>query len=532
MRLSTRIALAVGVVVPLLVLASGWVLVRLVGRDVHTRTDAHLRQRAVAVRPDARNLLRALANDRPPSVEQAREHRLFSAGLDIGIRVTGPDDSVSGGPQPGPKAVLPDAVDAARPVTVVDGGRSWRVLAVPVVVGRPAVTGTLWLFAADDAGRAQIAQTRRRVIAVAVVTAPVAGAAAWFAAAGLARPLVLLQRRAGGIDPRVSAARLEHRPTGVPEVDELARTLQTLLARYDEQAARTAEALEAARSFAASASHELRTPLMSMGINLDVLGGTPAPGDEERTEIVADLRAEHERLIGLLLMLRALAQGDLVAADAFTAVDLAELADAAAADLRRAHPSAQVSLDLAPGCLVHAWPEGLRSAVDNLLTNAVVHGTGTDGVARIDLTVRAAEDGRAGAWPGGAGRSGPWPEGPGADGSWPGGRGTGHPVPRSPGAGRPPFAAAGPSAFEILVDDHGPGIPPETRPHVFQRFTRRPSSPGSGLGLALVAQQATLHHGTVSAADRPGGGTRFTLRLPVVPPAPPPPGGPAAPASR
>jgi two-component system, OmpR family, sensor histidine kinase PrrB len=465
-RLSTRIALAVAVVVPLLVLASGWVLVRLVSRDVHAQTDAHLGERSAAVTADARNLLRAMANDRPASVEQARQRRLFSAGLDVGIRVTGPGGTVTGGPQPGLSVPLPAAKEAARPVTVSAGGSSWRALAVPVSVPRPAVTGTLWLFTADSVGRTQIDRTRQRVLTVALVTAPVAGLAAWFAATRLARPLVLLQRRAGGIDPRVSSARLDHTPTGIPEVDALARTLQTVLARYDEQAARAAEALDSARSFAASASHELRTPLMSMRINLDVLDGTPAPAEPERAEIVADLRAEHERLLGLLVMLRALAQGDLVAADAFTAVDLAELADAAVADLRRAHPTARVTLDLSPGCAVHGWPQGLRSAVDNLLTNAVVHGSGPDGVALVDVTVRP----------------------------------------------------AGAAAVEILVDDRGPGIPETARAHVFHRFTRRPTSPGSGLGLALVAQQATLHHGTVVPTPRLPAGTRFTLHLPRTPP--------------
>jgi two-component system, OmpR family, sensor histidine kinase PrrB len=465
MRLSTRIALAVGVVVPLLVLGSGWVLLRLVGHDVHTQADAHLRKRAVAVRTDARGLLRAMAGDRPASVEQARQRRLFSAGLDIGIRVTGPGGTVSGGPQPAASVPLPTAGDAVRPVTVTAGGSSWRVLAVPISVARPAASGTLWLFATDEPGRTQIAQTRRRVITVAVVTAPVAGALAWLAAIRLARPLILLQRRAGGIDPRVSSARLDHTPTGVPEVDELARTLQTVLARYDEQAARTAEALAGARSFAASASHELRTPLMSMRINLDVLDGTPAPGEVERAEIVADLRAEHERLLGLLVMLRALARGELVEADAFTSVDLAELVDTAAADLRRTHPTASVALDLAPGCVVHGWPQGLRSAVDNLLTNAVVHGAGPDGRAAVEVTVRR--------------------------------------------------AAVGPPAVEVLVDDRGPGIPESARAQVFQRFVRRPDSPGSGLGLALVAQQAALHGGAVTPTPRPSGGTRLTLHLPV-----------------
>ena len=122
MRLSTRIALAVGVVVPLLVLASGWVLVHLVTRDVHKATDSHLRERSVAVSADARNLLRAMANDRPASVEQARQRRLFSAGLDVGLRVIGDDGTVSGGPQPGASVPLPDPQRSGRARHRLRGG--------------------------------------------------------------------------------------------------------------------------------------------------------------------------------------------------------------------------------------------------------------------------------------------------------------------------------------------------------------------------------------------------------------------------
>jgi two-component system sensor histidine kinase PrrB len=460
MRLSTRIALAVAVVVPLLVLGSGWIMVRLVGRDVHAQADAHLRVRATAVRPEAMGLLRAMANDRPASVEQARQRRLFTAALDVGIRVTGPDGTVTGGPQPDASVRLPAAQDAAHPVTVAAGPQSWRVLAVPLTAARPAASGTLWLLSTDAAGQRQIAQVRRRVLTVAVLTAPVAGLAAWLAAVRLARPLRALQRRAAGIDPRTSAARLDHTPTGVPEVDDLARTLQTVLARYDEQAARTAEALVTARSFSAAASHELRTPLMSMRIDLDVLDGDPAPEGAERAEVVADLRAGHERLLGLLVMLRTLAQGDLVEADAFAPVDLAELLDSAVRDLRRDHPHVRVETSGTGPCVLHAWPPGLRSAVDNLLANAAVHGAGPVEVSLL----------------------------PSADGT----------------------------AVRLAVADHGPGIPPAGRHDVFLRFHRRPDSPGSGLGLALVGQQAALHGGGVTAAGRPDGrpGAYFVLDLP------------------
>ncbi|MDV9171554.1 two-component sensor histidine kinase, partial [Streptomyces sp. W16] len=63
MKLSTRIGIAVGLTVPLLVLASGWLLLRLVDHDLHNAEDDHLRARAAAVTPDARALLRASSAD-------------------------------------------------------------------------------------------------------------------------------------------------------------------------------------------------------------------------------------------------------------------------------------------------------------------------------------------------------------------------------------------------------------------------------------------------------------------------------------
>ncbi len=116
MRLSTRIGLAVGCTVPLLVLASGWLLLQLVARDLHRAEDQHLRQRAVAVAPDARALLRASQKGRP-KVADTRERQLFSAALDVGVRVVGPDTVFSGGPQPGPAVKLP--AGTTGPVTAV-----------------------------------------------------------------------------------------------------------------------------------------------------------------------------------------------------------------------------------------------------------------------------------------------------------------------------------------------------------------------------------------------------------------------------
>ena len=463
MRLSTRIALAVGLAVPLLVLASGWLLLRFVAADLHREQDDHLRARAVTVARDARTVLRVTAADRSDALETARQRQLYNAALDVGIRLVGPEGTFMGGPQPAAAVPLPAATNAGQPVTIRDGTQSWRALSLGIRGARPGVDGTLWVFSPDAASQGQLTLVRRRVITTALLAAPLSALAAWAIAGGAIRPLIQLRRRTSGLDPRLNSARPPHSPTGVTEVDELASTLDTVWARYDEQAARTAQALDTARSFSAAASHELRTPLMSMGTNLDILTGHPDLPPRERADVLDDLRTEHRRLLGLLTMLRELGRGDLVDSDAFGFVDVADTADAAAVDARRRCPDAWITLGTAPDVVVHGWEPGIRTLLDNLLANAVAHGRGTDGIATVDVAVRRTAD-----------------------------------------------------QVVITVDDRGPGIPPELRQTVFQRFHRGPGSTGSGLGLTLVAQQTALHGGSIEMGEGPGGvGSRFTVCLPA-----------------
>lgn len=68
----------------------------------------------------------------------------------------------------------------------------------------------------------------------------------------------------------------------------------------------------------------------------------------------------------------------------------------------------------------------------------------------------------------------------------------------------------------LAVRDHGPGIPPERREEVFERFTRlEPSTPGMGLGLAIVRNLTGALGATVTVEDAPGGGARFVVRFAV-----------------
>jgi two-component system, NtrC family, sensor kinase len=73
------------------------------------------------------------------------------------------------------------------------------------------------------------------------------------------------------------------------------------------------------------------------------------------------------------------------------------------------------------------------------------------------------------------------------------------------------------AAVRVEVDDNGPGIPPEVLPRLFEPFfTTKPPGRGTGLGLALCREYVSRVGGSLHAENRPGGGARFVLRLPVV----------------
>jgi two-component system sensor histidine kinase BaeS len=67
----------------------------------------------------------------------------------------------------------------------------------------------------------------------------------------------------------------------------------------------------------------------------------------------------------------------------------------------------------------------------------------------------------------------------------------------------------------FVVSDTGPGIPPDTLPHVFERFVKSPGSGGAGLGLAIAKSLVQAHDGEIDADSRPGEGTTMRFILPA-----------------
>jgi two-component system sensor histidine kinase PrrB len=335
--------------------------------------------------------------------------------------------------------------------TYINGVR-YRVRTLELRTPQPA---TVEVGATYDDTIAQTNNLHRRVILICALSIGAAAVFAWLLAAFAVRPFKRLAQQARSIDaderPQVAVR-------GATEAVEIAEAMRGMLQRIWTEQDRTKEALASARDFAAVSSHELRTPLTAMRTNLEVLSTLDMP-DDQRKEVLGDVIRTQSRIEATLSALERLAQGELSTSDDHVAVDITELLDRAAHDATRIYPGLYVSLVPSPTCIIVGLPAGLRLAVDNAIANAVKHG----GANRVELS---AVSSRAG--------------------------------------------------VEIAVDDNGGGVPEDERTVVFARFSRgsTASHSGSGLGLALVAQQAELHGGTAALESSPLGGARLVLRLP------------------
>jgi two-component system sensor histidine kinase PrrB len=353
------------------------------------------------------------------------------------------------------KIVLPD-LPPGYADTYVNGVR-YRVRTVEIRV--PNLDGTMMSVAVGATYDATIADTNnlhRRVILICTFAIGAAAFAGWLLAAFAVRPLKRLAQQTRAIDADDESPDVEVR--GASEAVEIADAVKGLLERIWEEQGRTKDALASARDFAAVSSHELRTPLTAMRTNLEVMATLDMP-DDQRKEVLGDTIRTQSRIEATLSALERLAQGELSTFDDQVPVDITELLDRAAHDAMRVYPDLDVSLVPAPTVIIVGLPAGLRLAVDNAIANAVKHG----GATRVQLS---AVSSRAG--------------------------------------------------VEIAIDDDGVGVPEEERTVVFDRFSRgsTASHSGSGLGLALVAQQAQLHGGTATLEQSPLGGARLLLRLP------------------
>ncbi|HSD59880.1 MAG TPA: ATP-binding protein [Burkholderiales bacterium] len=241
---------------------------------------------------------------------------------------------------------------------------------------------------------------------------------------------------------------------GLPdEIRPLTRALNELLGRLD-------HAFSSQRQFVADAAHELRTPLAALQLQLQNL---ERAGESERAAALDELKAGLQRAGRLVEQLLAMARLDPEAPLHRENVDLGALAKAVVAELSPLAEARDIDLgvaDCASAC-VEGDPNSLRLMLRNLVDNAVRY---TPRGGRVDVAVR-------------------------------------------------PYG----SNALLEVNDTGPGIAPEDRDRVFDRFYRGAdaNAQGSGLGLAIVKRVAERHRGTVALSEGSGGvGLRVSVRLP------------------
>ena len=258
-------------------------------------------------------------------------------------------------------------------------------------------------------------------------------------------------------------------PEGDDEVAELARTLDQMLGALEASRAETLEVLERQRQFVSDASHELRTPLTSVLANLellvDVLEGEP--GEAARSALRSTQRMR--RLVVDLLLL---ARADAGRRAPHRPTDLHDVVVDAAAELGPVAGEHRFAVS-ADHAVVDGSRDDLHRLALNLMENALKH-TPPDTAVEVRVHVR---DGEA----------------------------------------------------VLDVEDDGPGIPPELRDSLFDRFVRGQGDRGGsfGLGLSIVKAVAESHGGRVTLEDPLDGvGARFVVHLPLVDapqPAPAPP---------
>ncbi|MGA4539003.1 sensor histidine kinase [Uniformispora flossi] len=237
--------------------------------------------------------------------------------------------------------------------------------------------------------------------------------------------------------------------------------LRELADTFDDMLARLQAAFASQRRFIADAGHELRTPLAVMRTTVDVVLAKPTASHAELTAMGRDVRAAvgaAEDLIDALLTLARNERGLTVRED----VDLATVAEDVLDADRQGPPRPEAVLASAT---VAGDAVLLERLVANLVDNAVRYNV-PDGHVRLTTGLTS-------------------------DRAW----------------------------ATVTVTNTGPVVPPHLVGTLFEPFRRlddRVGSTGFGLGLAIVASIAAIHHGTVEAHPRPGGGLIVVVRLPAV----------------
>jgi two-component system sensor histidine kinase BaeS len=384
-------------------------------------------------------------------------------GHDTGTQTPGHDTGGSGQPSPAPSGTHREG-DARGPASAADRITLAAITAAPtaaaadqvpiVVNGKTVGTVVIDFPPATQSAAWQARTAILQAVGYGTLAAVALGAvAALLVSRRTTRPLTALAAAAGAVERGDPGAEKLLRP-GPGELGQVSAAFATMA-----RSLRREDRLR--RDMVADIAHELRTPVTILqGGTEELLDGISAPTPAKLTSL-HDETLRLGRLVGDLAILAAAQAATLTLHRA--PADLGKIAAAAADALAPQFTEAglTLNLDTAP-VMVSGDAERLTQIITNLLTNAVKY---TPPGGQVTVTTRA---------DGGAAR--------------------------------------------LIVADTGPGIPEADLPHVFERFWRGTGAArrsGTGIGLAVVAELAAAHGGTVTAASPPGGGAVFTVTLPA-----------------
>jgi two-component system OmpR family sensor kinase len=359
---------------------------------------------------------------------------------------------------------------SSRPSTVASVGKgpSWRVVAQAEPDGDLRVVGATLSDLSHTVGRLVLVE----VVIGLVVLVLLAGAGYLVIRRSL-QPLVDventavaiaggdLSRRVPDLDPRTEVGRLTRALNAMLGQIEHAFARQ----RHSEQSARASE--DRMRRFVADASHELRTPLTSIRGFAELYRQGAVRDPKEVARLMRRVEDEAMRMGMLVDDLLLLARMDQERPLQVIPVDLLTVVADVVHDAQAVAPDRAVALEvLGAPPIVSGDDARLHQVVQNLVTNALRH---TPADAPIEVRLRTDE-----------------------------------------------------RQAVVEVIDHGPGLSPEIRDRVFERFYRVESSRtrdagGAGLGLSIVAALVSAHGGSVDVAETPGGGATFRVVLPLAP---------------
>jgi signal transduction histidine kinase len=318
---------------------------------------------------------------------------------------------------------------------------------------------TLVIGLSADATEAELRQLRNAAAIALPAALSLIGLGGWFVAGRALRPLQRIAETASlvtarGLDKRVPDL------GGDPEITRLVAMLNDMMDRLE-------AGFHQATRFSADASHELKTPLAIMRGEIEQAIAMATPGSPEQRTLNSLLEEAH-RLGGIvrsLLLLSRADAGSLVTT--YEAVDLTglvgELVEDAAASAETS--GIRIQSAIAPGILVSGDASLLRTAIVNLLGNAIKHNQ-PEGIVRVDLTEKN-------------------------------------------------------NAAYVEIANSGPSIAAEEREAIFDRFSRGRAArdaarEGTGLGLSLAREIITAHGGALVLADETSDGlTRFVAMIPL-----------------